>query len=219
MNSPVYSVENGLNLLEWFMEQPRIFESILEVEIGFVIDIGGYLYGGKIDALVTHPQYPNSVIVVDHKTTGRLTQTFLTVALLSRQFTGYILSAHLNSKVDCHTAMVQIITTKAVKPTPENPTGFRRVILPVNKSQQELESFIAETKYYINKFLECESKGFWPRSGSCGGYGSVCPYLPLCVTYHSAPPTIDQIDRSFTVSKAFEPWKELKNKWKILSDF
>lgn len=231
----VYGIMNGLSLLKWIRTQPMPFAEVLEVEIGFVIDIGNpsdlrkvgetgeMLYGGMIDLLVRHPQY-NSVVVVDHKTTARLSQPFLDIMTLARQFTGYILAANMNyesndlwpssTKTDtnCKTAIIQVFTVK-----PTKTCGFTVTSLPTTRTESELNSFLVETREFIRQFQKCESEGFWPRSGQCGGYGKSCPYLYLCVQFHETPPRIDEIDSGYIVSEPWAPWSNCKTQWNSLN--
>ena len=206
----VYGIENGMNFLQWFLSQDNHpFTSILDVEIGFAIDIGGgFLYGGKIDKLSMHPQY-NSLVVVDHKTTSRLSQNFISVLSLSRQFTGYILAANLYKDTGCHVAIAQIMTVK-----PTKTTGYTLTLVPITRTEEEINSFIKETRDFISRFLEYESKNFWPRSANCGAYWGACPYIHLCLQYHSRVPEIEEIDPSFVKKEPWRPWEECVNKWR-----
>lgn len=92
-----YSIERGSEILyQYFVDRPYdndlwVVESEDDVEIGFAIVLGGFIFVGKLDLLV-RLKSDRSLCIVDHKTTTRMTEFYGSMWNPADQFTGYMAS-------------------------------------------------------------------------------------------------------------------------------
>lgn len=192
--STTHGLNKAITLWRWFREQPEPFKTICEVEIGFTVNLDGYLYGGIMDLIARVPGY-DGLVVIDHKITSSPSY-YLNNLSLNRQMTGYILATTLLYG-SCNTAILHAVVHKP---------SFQRLLYPTQRNEKALNSWIVETKNFIDQLLSYQEKGFWPRSAKCGRSYSPCPFIPYCVQFPEALPALTDFGGGFAVVDKWEPW-------------
>lgn len=192
-----YNLDLYLKVLNWYTQQVDPLKP-LATEIGFSIDLGGgYYYGGIIDLVAEHPAY-DGVVIVDHKFT-EAPAYYSNNITLNRQLSGYIVAGAL-AYGNCSNGMFNLIDIKNTK----------IVRLPAQRDEKALDSWIVETKFYIDQIRRSVEKKLFPRTDSCGSTWRPCPFIPYCTMFPDSLPTLEDFPMSEfkTREKAWEPWYE-----------
>jgi hypothetical protein len=123
-------------------------------------------YGGIFDGLVN---FAGSVYVLEHKTTSQLGKYYFNQFKPNNQITGYIWGAGLLSGQPVGGALVNALGVYKV-----SEPKFERQL--TNRSQSEIEEWLANVRNTCLLIQDCERRGTWPlHTAACCLYGK-CEY-------------------------------------------
>ncbi len=230
IDDPIYGLKRAKILLKWYMKQEPLFEA-KHVEIGLTIDLTtpedkrSYMYGGKMDIVGSHSSF-NGNVIVDHKITQGAVPYYQNNLLINRQMTGYILGTLLVYG-DCHTAIINAVNYKRSllkKATDEecefyaNYSNSAKVDLdpyysqhplPMTRTDEQLEGWITDTKYFIDKIEEQKEAKHFPLTGDCGTSWSACGFLTLCAQFPEECPSLKDC-QGYERAPKWEPWNDCR---------
>jgi hypothetical protein len=208
----VRTIENGVKALEWYAKvyAQEPFKVIAKPEVGFVIQLGDILWGGRMDLPI---EWDGQLWIMEHKTTSRLDANYFKQYQLCKQITSYVVGAEEYLGRKCSGCIVNAIEAwKELKePTPKSKKPEDHFVRdPIIRSELLKERFKLNVNRIIRDILWCtENNEFYEaeKKDVCFSYNSECPYMTLC-KYGE-----DQrvIERNFKVSE-WLPYKEAKLK-------
>ena len=172
---------------EWFLKRyttkyPEERFIVLNTERPFEIDIGPYIFQGRIDKIVKAPGEAPQIL--DHKTTSQLGYSTMLKYHPNLQMLGYVWAGRELISRDIYSCIVDLISTAKNATKPIDECFARRV---VNFSDAELNDFpkmFLALANEINDTANRDKEGMgidaWiPNYSQCTSYGE-CPFRRLC---------------------------------------
>ncbi len=153
-----------------FYENDFDLYDIIGVELSGAMDMGFFLYIGRMDLLVVEKASKRK-IVDDLKTSGR--RGYLTLNP-NYQTTGYVAMVQEMGSPDCKTGRLdQVYYYKGNKPAV-------LVREEVEKTPQQIKEWYRDTQWQASMIHNsCRCDHFPRNTNSCSRYGR-CPYIDLC---------------------------------------
>lgn len=180
------------------------------IEIGFVVPIGNVLYAGRLDALV---EWGSELLVLEHKSTGRIDSNYFKQFNPNMQIDGYIYGAEAYAGRKCFGAMVNAIEVwKELKRPTEKSKKLEDHYArnPENRNEVQLKDFARQVQDIVRDVEHCEQAGtslgidaFYQNKHQCRSYNFDCPYKDLCM-YGENERLMEQNYRK----EKWEPYKE-----------
>lgn len=199
-----YTIEQGHKLVRWWWNQPKRGTTWLK-EMGFVVPLGNILYGGKID-LFERNDFFGGLVVVDYKTTSRVTTQWIEQAVNSKQLRGYVASAHILGYAP-KMGLIRVVTVAETK-----TSSFTQNDIPVQTTDEDIDSWLASTEFQGKWINDCFERNFFPMSGQCGTHYESCPYLTLCLSAKGKQLSQEEVllNGLFAQAPKWEPWYDGK---------
>ena len=170
---------------------------VVDVEIGFAVPLGDYIFTGRLDGLV---EWDSQLWVLEHKTTSMLGMTYFKQFEMSMQIDGYIYAAEQFTGKRCAGVVVNAMQPKTK--TKKLEDHYARD--PITRSEFERSEFKREVPLLIKEILEKEASGTYIREKrSCFTYNYQCPYWDLCKYGEDKK----MIERDFKIEK-WMPYKQ-----------
>lgn len=167
------TLAKGLKLLEDYSKAyPREHEpfKVKYIEIGFNVELGSYIYCGRMDKVVDHPNL-GGLVVLDHKTSG--SKGFLSIKPNSA-LDGYIWGAsQLLHKPLVGGCLDQIYFWKTKK------NELLREY--TTRTETELLQWKKECEFWMDLVNVCAHQSLWPKNtNACKDFGRECEFKMLC---------------------------------------
>jgi len=136
---------------------------------------------GTVDAIMKNTD-TGQIVVVDHKTSGRIDNSFFNRVKPNHQFTAYIHLAQQCLGLDTQNFMINGFEIKAKPKTPRGK-GPSFVNPLTNRTPEDIENFIKSTEYFVRQYLGWVDDGFFPYGpvDSCSNYGK-CSFHDVCTS-------------------------------------
>ena len=192
----VKGIQTISEYLEFYSSDLKLYD-ILGVELSGAMDMGFFLYIGRMDLLCIHKE-SGKKIVDDLKTSGR--RGYLTLNP-NYQITGYIaMVQELEGNKDCETGRLdQVYYYKGNKPC----VMVREETV---KKPTHIKEWIRDTQWQASQIHNsCYCDHFPKNTNSCSRYGR-CPYLDLCCCDDEE--TLRSMKRNMFTIEKWEPFKE-----------
>lgn len=186
----------GLRLLAKYIEHYRTepFETHA-VEQSVIFPIDDFYFVGKIDLLITWPDFH----ILDHKTAGRVSDNYHRGFRIHTQLTGYMLAASSAINQPVTKAVVNTLVVPAgAKPVDPDKHFVRRI---TTRNQSDFDEWFTTIRAAVSEIQHDREAEIWPqRSSGCFSYNRQCEYFDLCTVAQSARAGI--IHAQFKV----DPW-------------
>lgn len=198
----IRTAKNGLSMLEKYRKKYPLENDPFKVadkehiEVGFTLELGKYLYCGRIDKVAKWEFGFSGNIVIDHKTSGA--KGFL-ILKPNAAFDGYSWAASQVLKESVVGVLVDQVYMYKTK------TDFIREL--TERKPIEIEEWKHETIMRIDSIQRYLEYGFWPRSDkSCRAFGRDCEYKILCTCIDKD--MISSIKEAGFEEKIWKPYQE-----------
>lgn len=180
--------ENGITLLsnyaKVYKNEPFTLLPGVKPESGFVIPIGDVMWGGRMDLPVL---WDNSLYIMEHKTTSRLTSYYPIQFDLDNQITSYVIGAEETLRQKCFGCIINALepSIPLIRPTikskkPED--HYAR--FPISRSSEVKERFKLKLQQVVRDATWCEENNEFycaDKKEVCFYYNKPCPYKELCL--------------------------------------
>jgi len=186
----------GLRLLAKYLEHYREEPfKVHEVEQSVIFPIDNFYFVGRIDLLVTWPDWH----ITDHKTAGQVSDNYHRGFRIHTQLTGYMLAASDAVKEPVTKAIVNtLVVPRGAKPVEPDKHFVRRI---TTRNQADFDEWYITIRAAVAEIRTYKQNGAWPqRPSGCFNYNRQCEYWDLCTVARSARQGI--IEAQFKV----EPW-------------
>ena len=176
-SAPKYTIQGGMLALKDYYEryQTEPYE-VIENEYKFRVKVNGFVFIGIFDKVLWNRE-TKRIVVMDHKSTGRLGQDFYESANPNSQFTGYIYCA------DCEFGEVDtliidgIMVPYAYKTKPMVGECER---FSTQRTEWELEEWKRNTEHHLKSLHQYREQGYFPKSDK-GFTCKWCGFRELCL--------------------------------------
>ncbi len=175
----VRTMVRGLTIMRQYREkyprerEPFAFTSPKYIEVGFAVELGDFIYCGKMDGAPRWHLGFEGFIVLENKFSG--SKGYLTTNP-NHQIDGYIWGvSQLTGETAVGAYFNQIYHTgKAL-----DGNDFVREL--TRRSQEDLDDWERNTLVWMKNVNTCIKKGFFPKNtNSCGAFWRACEYTMLC---------------------------------------
>lgn len=175
----IYTVAGGeLMIKKYYEKYEKDNLKPLLNEQKFTIDYEDFILEGIIDKIV-EDQDSGELLVMDHKTTGRMTENFYTMGNPNQQFTAYIHAASCEFDPSIDTLVVDGLLVPYPYKSKEWHTELVRY--RTSRSQEDLDYWVKNTSIKIKQIEHYKESGFWPRNEQAY-MCSQCDYQILCMS-------------------------------------
>lgn len=164
----------GEKLLKGYFERypKENFKPISPPEQGFKIDMGGFYYVGRFDYVI---EYNGMPLVMDHKTSSKMGQSYYYQFRPNIQISGYCFAADIVYKVKTLGAMINVLYL-----TTRTRDYFRDIIPREEWEKREFVSVISKIADEISSLPRDDYRAWEPYWSNCTRWG-VCGYRDLCL--------------------------------------
>jgi hypothetical protein len=177
------TLQKGIEvLIQYYGTYRREPFNVVETEVGFTIEIGGYLYSGRID-LIEERFSPKGIEGMDHKTSSALHRM---ITKPHNAITGYLLALHEHYENVTGFVLnaIGIYQTdkKINKATGQKEEREILVRMPTSRTPHELETWKEEVIQLIHLIETCSQNKNFPKTApnQCLAFRG-CPYRDLCI--------------------------------------
>ncbi len=179
-----------------YMKQDKERWEVIEAEGAFDVPLpNGWRYRGKTD-LVVREKKTKAVVLVEHKTTGRLDAGYIAKLPLDNQILGYIWAKN-KEKLGIRKVVYNVAKKPGIRLTQKeslkdfckrleneylsNPGAYYyRETLTFE--QKDVDNFATEMFKFVDEVDRCQdTKHYYQNTGQCTAMG-VCPFMNLCVS-------------------------------------
>lgn len=140
---------------------------VIQVEMGFTIELGKYIYVGRIDAVAEGTGVLEGIYIIDHKTTSKKNSVLVDP---NHQIDGYIYGENqISGKPVAGAILNNIVILK------NSVTPYRQF---TKRSASDIHNWINTTLAWMDRISS--DKDFPKNTSACKDFNHLCDYIILC---------------------------------------